>query len=226
MTTETTPAPVTTAQDTPQTDTTAPQTNDIPQAVSERGQELRKVVEATDADAETAICEKALTERGKTLKTVVVSIMDRCNSRMRAKAGNVVKWLELTADGMYCDEACKKSGVNWHELQGMAKRKEFHELRKLATACGQDFRAQYGERRAFNRAFRGVRRPVYQGGAKVGHVLEFSDKLAAMFLESFDPARFRQSSGGGAGGQTNVAVVVNWSFEAPAQSQNRAATDI
>jgi len=199
MTTETTPAPVTTAQDTPQTDTTAPQTNDIPQAVSERGQELRKVVTA---------------------------ILSKSSSRARAKIESICKFLELVADGGFYDDACRVSGLEWHTLQGLSLNPDFMALRQFCQDSGRAYRAQYGERRAFKRAFKGTMRPVYQGGVCVGHVKEFSDKLAAMFLESFDPQRFRQSSGGGGSGQTNVAVVVNWSFEAPAKSANRAVTDI
>jgi len=191
MTTETTPT--TTAQDTPQADTTAPQADDIPQAVSERG------------DA---------------LKEVVTAILSKSRSRTRAKIDNICKFLELVADGGFYDDSCKTSGLEWHTLQGLSLNPDFMALRQFCQDSGKAYRAQYGERKAFKRAFKGTMRPVYQGGVCVGHVKEFSDKLAAMFLESFDPQRFRQSSGGGSQ-STNVAVVVNWSFEAPAKVANR-----
>lgn len=46
---------------------------------------------------------------------------------------------------------------------------------------------------ARQRAFQGVLRPVYQGGAEVGEIREFSDSLAKFCMEADRPEKFRRT---------------------------------
>jgi len=50
------------------------------------------------------------------------------------------------------------------------------------------------EREAVRRAFRGVRRPVYQGGLLAGYLTEYSDQLLMFVLKAMRPERFREKS--------------------------------
>ena len=48
------------------------------------------------------------------------------------------------------------------------------------------------ETEARRRAMHGVSRPVYQGGALVDHVQEYSDELAIFLLKAHRPEKFRE----------------------------------
>ena len=48
------------------------------------------------------------------------------------------------------------------------------------------------EGEAFRRAFKGCRKPVFQGGALVGHVKEYSDTLMTVLLKGHKPDRYRE----------------------------------
>ena len=50
------------------------------------------------------------------------------------------------------------------------------------------------EAEAVRRAFRGVRRPVYQGGLLAGYLTEYSDQLLIFVLKAMRPERFRERS--------------------------------
>jgi hypothetical protein len=50
------------------------------------------------------------------------------------------------------------------------------------------------EAEAVRRAFRGVRRPVYQGGLLAGYLTEYSDQLLMFVLKAMRPERFRDKS--------------------------------
>lgn len=50
------------------------------------------------------------------------------------------------------------------------------------------------EAEAVRRAWRGVRKPVYQGGLLAGHVTEYSDALLIFMLKAMRPERFRERS--------------------------------
>lgn len=47
------------------------------------------------------------------------------------------------------------------------------------------------EQEAYRRAFRGTRKPVYQGGKLAGHVQEYSDTLAIFLLKGGRPNKYR-----------------------------------
>jgi len=50
------------------------------------------------------------------------------------------------------------------------------------------------EAEAVRRAFRGVRRPVYQGGLLAGYLTEYSDQLLIVLLKAMRPERYRERS--------------------------------
>ena len=50
------------------------------------------------------------------------------------------------------------------------------------------------EAEAVRRAFRGVKRPVYQGGLLAGYLTEYSDQLLMFVLRAMRPERFRERS--------------------------------
>jgi hypothetical protein len=50
------------------------------------------------------------------------------------------------------------------------------------------------EAEAVRRAFKGVRKPVYQGGLLAGHVTEYSDPLLVFLLKAMRPDRFREKT--------------------------------
>ena len=49
------------------------------------------------------------------------------------------------------------------------------------------------EAEAHRRGFKGVDRPVYQGGEMVGHIREYSDTLAIFLLKSHRPDKYREN---------------------------------
>lgn len=68
-----------------------------------------------------------------------------------------------------------------------------------AAFCVQERQVQEGisdllEAEAVRRAFRGVRKPVYQGGLLAGHITEYSDQLLMFMLKAMRPERFRERS--------------------------------
>lgn len=50
------------------------------------------------------------------------------------------------------------------------------------------------EAEAIRRAFKGVRKPVYQGGLLAGYVTEYSDQLLTLMLKAMRPERFRDTA--------------------------------
>jgi hypothetical protein len=50
------------------------------------------------------------------------------------------------------------------------------------------------ESEAVRRAYKGVRKPVYQGGLLAGHVQEYSDALLIFLLKGLKPERYRDQS--------------------------------
>jgi hypothetical protein len=64
------------------------------------------------------------------------------------------------------------------------------------------------EREAIRRAHDGVRKPVYQGGKRVGFIQEYSDTLLIFLLKGLRPEKYRERfehSGPGKGGAILVS---------------------
>jgi len=156
--------------------------------------------------------ELALFQRGQMLKDIVSRYLTARHSRTSEEtAKKLVKWLELTADGVFCKQALEQSGISWASLQGLCQHKAVWELRKMAVEQGRHIQHEYMEQCAYKRATDGVERPVFYKGDQCGVLREFSDRLAERFLEAGDPARFRPAASG-AGSSTNVGILVQWDF--------------
>lgn len=59
------------------------------------------------------------------------------------------------------------------------------------------------EQEAYRRAHEGVKKPIYQGGEKVGSVREFSDTLMMFLLKARRPKVYRERVDVNVGGQVN-----------------------
>lgn len=157
--------------------------------------------------------QRALHDREGKLVEVLRATFDRLpTTRTRATPEQLAEWLCMVADGAFERDACKEIGLEMPCIQGLAARiPAFLALKHLAHDMSVQARAQRVERAAFKRAVIGTKRPVFQGGVEVGHVREFSDKLAQMFLEADQPERFKR-------GPTPVqinnsnAMLVRWDF--------------
>jgi hypothetical protein len=77
----------------------------------------------------------------------------------------------------------RRTAYRWRE-QSEAFRKAWDEAAELGTDALED--------EAIRRGFRGVRKPVFQGGQCVGYVREFSDTLLIFLLKARRPNKFRE----------------------------------
>jgi hypothetical protein len=70
------------------------------------------------------------------------------------------------------------------------------------------------EQEARRRAHDGVRKPVYQGGKRVGYIQEYSDTLLIFLLKGLRPEKYRErfEHSGAGGGPLQL------SWEKPAES--------
>lgn len=101
-----------------------------------------------------------------------------------------------------------RTAVYEHRNQDPAFRAAWDEA--VETACDAL------EAEAWRRAKDGVRKPVYQGGEKVGEVREYSDTLLIFLLKGHRPERFRERVSTEISGPGGGAVVVQ-GFEAALQ---------
>jgi hypothetical protein len=89
--------------------------------------------------------------------------------------------------------ACLKAGISRvTAYKHRAKDASFASL--WESAC--EDAADTMEQEAFRRAVKGTRKPVYQGGMKVGEVTEYSDTLLIFLLKANRPAKFRDNYDG------------------------------
>lgn len=70
------------------------------------------------------------------------------------------------------------------------------------------------EQEAYRRAVTGTKKPVYQGGVKVGTVQEYSDVLLIFMLKARAPHKYRDKYDGAGDGQQPLKVVDQAAFEA------------
>src|SRR5436305_1255580 len=82
-----------------------------------------------------------------------------------------------------------------------------------AIASAFEDRADMLEEEAFRRAYKGVEKPVFQQGKKVGTVREYSDTLMLALLKAHRPEKFkdRQEITGPKGGPLETTVRVDLS---------------
>jgi len=92
---------------------------------------------------------------------------------------------------MVVSAALKAAGVGmgvlarWREQDGAFLVRETEARSAIADTL---------EAEAIRRAFKGVRKPVYQGGLLAGYVTEYSDQLLVLLLKAVRPERFRERS--------------------------------
>ena len=70
------------------------------------------------------------------------------------------------------------------------------------------------EQEAHRRGVLGYEKPVYQGGAQVGTIREYSDTLLIFMLKARNPAKYREKHEGAADGYQPVKVVDRAAYEA------------
>jgi hypothetical protein len=93
-----------------------------------------------------------------------------------AKTGNITK-------------SCKAASVDRKTIY--RHRKDDDEFKSLfEDALDQAADALEGEAR--RRAFQGVKKPVYQGGKRIGYVQEYSDTLLIFLLKGAKPGKYRE----------------------------------
>lgn len=102
------------------------------------------------------------------------------------KHGNAAKALSIA-------KAARHWVWEWRQ-----KSPEFAVAHEEAVKCGIQCLAD----EAWRRAYEGVKRPVYQGGVRVGYVQEFSDSLLMFLMKKHDPS-YRETYDVNLGNQGN-----------------------
>lgn len=105
---------------------------------------------------------------------------------------------ELVGKKLYLD-ALAKTGTVSHALkaarvpQSALLRWREHDLEfSMAEREARDNVADALEAEAIRRAWKGVRKPVYQGGLLAGYVMEYSDSLLMFMLKAMRPEKYRE----------------------------------
>ncbi len=113
-------------------------------------------------------------------------------------------------------EALKKSGSYTEAATAVGvSRRSIQRLRDADPAFGAQVRealetyADRLEAAVDERAFTGVRRPVYQGGVQVGETVEYSDRLAELRLRALRPSVYRDVAPAGQGGGGHTSFIVS-----------------
>jgi len=110
----------------------------------------------------------------------------------------LAKWGVITA-------ACEAAGIHRSTAYD---RREADEAFEKAWDDAQKTAADLLEIEARRRAVRGVLKPVYQTGKRVGYVREYSDTLMARLLEANNPEKFRRHTDITSGGEKIPIAVV------------------
>lgn len=85
--------------------------------------------------------------------------------------------------------ACERAGVGRRTVYEARQRDEEF---AVAWAEVELLSTEAMEAEAFRRGVRGVKKPVYQGGIKVGEVREYSDTLLIFMLKARKPETYRE----------------------------------
>ena len=112
-------------------------------------------------------------------------------------------------------EALKKSGSYTEAATAVGvSRRSIQRLRDADPAFGAQVRealetyADRLEAAVDERAFTGVRRPVYQGGVQVGETVEYSDRLAELRLRALRPSLYGETAQQQGGGNVQFKVSI------------------
>lgn len=102
----------------------------------------------------------------------------------------------------------------------MTRRRTVYEWQEHDDTFAAEFRqaeieaTERMEEAAYERAVTGTLKPVYQQGAKVGTVREYSDTLLIFMLKARNPAKYRDKFEGAQDGQQPLKVVDQAAYEA------------
>lgn len=128
------------------------------------------------------------------------------------------RFLVALAEGPNVSAACRAVGIGRSTAYDH-RRQDAEFARGWDDALDQGVDELVGE--CYRRARHGVERPVYQGGAKVGTVTEYSDTLAIFLLKSHRPevygdrSKVDVTSGGQPQVQTILYMPVKGSLDPP-----------
>lgn len=111
------------------------------------------------------------------------------------------KFLDLLRDTLNVSASARGVGV---AKRTVYKHREANPIFKEAWDDAIEEGIDAAEQSVNTRAFKGVRKPVYQGGMKVGEVTEYSDSLAQFMLKAHRPAKFDKPTK--IEGSINVAI--------------------
>lgn len=99
------------------------------------------------------------------------------------------KFFDALRDIPYISHACEISLIGRNTVYQRRKIDEEFAT-KMEEAISEGI--EKAEREAHRRAFKGVERPVYQGGVLVGTTTEYSDSLTTFLLKAHRPEKYRE----------------------------------
>jgi hypothetical protein len=114
-------------------------------------------------------------------------------------------FLDALAEGHSITGAAHEANV--HPTLVHRRRKEDEEFRK-AWGEAAELGTKLMEQEAARRAFHGTLKPVYQQGACVGHIREFSDTLMIFLLKARRPEKYRDGIDDNKRGDTVINILI------------------
>lgn len=116
------------------------------------------------------------------------------------------KFLQTLRETANVKEACKLTALSRRVVY--VQREKDEEFAKAWEEAIEDA-VDALEAEARRRAFKGVKKPVYQGGKRVGYIQEYSDTLLIFLLKGYRPKKYAEfhKLGGEDGGPLKVEVV-------------------
>jgi hypothetical protein len=108
--------------------------------------------------------------------------------KLENDAAGRARYLEALARIGTVSGALKASGSSTYDLHRWREDDEFDASERIA----RDVIADALEAEAIRRAYKGTRKPVYQGGLLAGYVTEYSDTLLQFMLKAMRPEKYRE----------------------------------
>lgn len=127
----------------------------------------------------------------------------RAGVRLASKPGWQEKFLAAFAERANVRAACRAAGVS-RQLAYETRKTDAEFARKWRTTRADA--VDLLEEEAWRRAHDGTKKPVYQGGALVGTVREYSDTLIIFLLKAHRPKKYRDNFKHEHSGQVNVGL--------------------
>lgn len=114
-------------------------------------------------------------------------------------------FLEHLAVSCHVGQSCEKAGIS--RKTAYAWRREQEDFAKEWEQAMEDgFVAMEDE--MHRRGYQGVDKPVYQNGAKVGTIKEFSDTLAIFLAKAHRPEKYRERTDVNIQGRLDIAEAI------------------